>query len=66
MMMLNYEVQSILKRFGFETKEELKKKLKKNLESLEDEDVKETIKGLLSKIDNFSVEELKDIDNIFE
>jgi len=66
MMMLNYEEQSILKRFGFETKEELKKKLKKNLESLEDEDVKETIKGLLSKIDNFSVEELKDIDNIFE
>lgn len=66
MMVLNYEEQSILKRFGFETKEELKKKLKKNLESLEDEDVKETIKGLLSKIDNFSVEELKDIDNIFE
>ena len=66
MMMLSYEEKSILKRFGFETKEELKNKLNKNLESLEDEDVKETIKGLLSKIDSFSVEELKDIDNIFE
>lgn len=66
MMMLSYEEQSILKRFGFETKEELKKKLNKNLESLEDEYVKETIRGLLGKIDSFSVEELKDIDNIFE
>lgn len=66
MMMLSYEEQSILKRFGFKTKEELKKKLSKSLESLEDEDVKETIKGLLSKIDSFSVEELRDIDNMYE
>lgn len=66
MMMLSYEEQSILKMFGFKTKEELKKKLNKSLKNVEDEDVKEIVKGLLGKIDCFTVEELKDLDSLFE
>lgn len=66
MEFLNYEEQAIIKMYNFKTKEELKQKLARSLEETEDEFSKDIIKKLIPKIEAFSLEELKDIDNIFE
>lgn len=66
MEFLNYEEQAIIKMYNFKTKEELKQKLARSLEETEDEFSKDIIKKLIPKIEAFSLEELKDVDNIFE
>ena len=66
MVFLNYEEQAIIKLYNFESKEELIQKLQKALEGIEDIDTKEMVTNLIPKIKNFSLEDLKNIDNIFE
>lgn len=66
MEFLNYEEQAIIKMYSFESKEELKLKLENSLENIEDEDLKETTNKLISKIESFTLEDLRNIDNIFE
>ena len=66
MVFLNYEEQAIIKMNDFESKEELVEKLEKALEEIEDVDTKEMVTNLIPKIKNFSLEDLKNIDNIFE
>lgn len=66
MVFLNFEEQAIIKMYNFETKEELIEKLQKALEKIEDLDTKEMVTNLIPKIKNYSLEDLKNIDNIFE
>ena len=66
MEFLNYEEQAIIKMYNFKTKEELKEKLERSLKETEDDFSKDIIKKLIVKIEAFSLEELKDVDNIFE
>ena len=66
MEFLNYEEQAIIKMYNFKTKEELKEKLKRSLKETEDDFSKDIIKKLIVKIEAFSLEEVKDVDNIFE
>ena len=66
MEFLNYEEQAIIKMYNFKTKEELKEKLERSLKEIEDDFSKDIIKKLIVKIEAFSLEELKDVDNIFE
>lgn len=66
MLFLNYEEQAIIKMYHFKTKEELKEKLRESLSEIIEEDLKEIVKNLISKIDNFSLDDLKNINNIFE
>ena len=66
MVFLNFEEQAIIKMYNFESKEELIKKLEKALDKIEDEDTKEMVTNLIPKIKNYSLEDLKNIDNIFE
>ena len=66
MVFLNFEEQAIIKMYNFETKEELTQKLEKALEEMEDQDTKEMVTNLITKIKDYSLEDLKNIDNIFE
>lgn len=70
MTFLSYEEQAIIKMYHFESKEELveklKESLKESLKEIEEEEMKEIVENLIPKIDTFSLEELKDVDNIFE
>ena len=66
MVFLNYEEQAIIKMYNFETKQELTQKLEKALDKIEDVDTKEMVTNLIPKIKDFSLEDLKNIDNIFE
>ena len=66
MVFFNYEEQAIIKMYNFEFKEELIEKLEKALEEIEDIDTKEMVTNLIPKIKSFSLEDLKNIDNIFE
>lgn len=66
MVFLSYEEQAIIKMYHFKSKEELLEKLKKSLNEIEDNDTKEIVKNLIHKIDNYTIEELNNIDNIFE
>ena len=66
MVFLNYEEQAIIKMYNFNSKEELVEKLEKALEEIEDVDTKEMVTNLIPKIKDFSLEDLKNIDNIFE
>ena len=65
-MFLNYEEQAIIKMYHFETKEELIEKLKNSLNEIEEEDTKEMVTNLIPKIKNYSLEDLKNVENIFE
>lgn len=65
-MFLNYEEQAIIKMYHFESKEELIEKLKNSLNEIEEEDTKETVTNLIPKIKNYSLEDLKNVENIFE
>lgn len=66
MVFLNYEEQAIIKMYHFESKEELIEKLEKALDTIEDTDTKEIVTNLIPKIKNYSLEDLKNVDNIFE
>ena len=66
MVFLNYEEQAIIKMYHFETKEELIEKLKNSLNEIEEEDTKEMVTNLIPKIKNYSLEDLKNVENIFE
>lgn len=66
MIFLSYEEQAIIKMYNFETKQELTQKLEKALDKIEDVDTKEMVTNLIPKIKDFSLEDLKNIDNIFE
>lgn len=66
MVFLNYEEQAIIKMYHFESKEELIEKLEKALKEIEDTDTKEIVTNLIPKIKNYSLEDLKNVDNIFE
>lgn len=66
MTFLSYEEQAIIKMYHFESKEELVEKLKESLKEIEEEEMKEIVENLIPKIDTFSLEELKNVDNIFE
>lgn len=66
MVFLNYEEQAIIKMYNFETKQELIEKLEMALDKIEDIDTKEMVTNLIPKIKNYSLEDLKNIDNIFE
>ena len=66
MLFLNYEEQAIIKMYNFSSKEELKGKLKTALTCIEEEETKIIVENLISKIDNYTMEELTNIENIFE
>ena len=66
MVFLNYEEQAIIKMYHFESKEELIEKLENALKEIEDTDTKEIVTNLIPKIKNYSLEDLKNVDNIFE
>lgn len=66
MIFLSYEEQAIIKMYHFESKEELVEKLKKSLNEIDESDMKEIVENLIPKIDTFSLEELKNVENIFE
>ena len=66
MLFLSYEEQAIIKMYNFSSKEELKEKLKNALSCIEEEETKKIVENLISKIDNYSMEELSNIENIFE
>ena len=66
MTFLSYEEQAIIKMYHFESKEELVGKLKESLKEIEEDDMKEIVENLIPKIDTFSLEDLKNVDNIFE
>lgn len=66
MTFLSYEEQAIIKMYHFESKEELVGKLKESLKEIEEEEMKEIVKNLIPKIDTFSLDDLKNVDNIFE
>ena len=66
MVFLNYEEQAIIKMYNFESKDELTQKLEKALEEIDDVDTKEMVTNLIPKIKNYSLEDLKNVDNIFE
>ena len=65
-MFLNYEEQAIIKMYHFETKDELIEKLKNSLNEIEEEDTKEIVENLIPKIETISLEDLKNVENIFE
>ena len=66
MVFLNFEEQAIIKMYNFETKQELTQKLEMALDKIEDIDTKEMVTNLIPKIKNYSLEDLKNIGNIFE
>ena len=65
-MFLNYEEQAIIKMYHFETKEELIEKMKESLNEIEEIETKEIVENLISKIETNSLEDLKNVENIFE
>ncbi len=66
MTFLSYEEQAIIKIYHFESKEELIGKLEASLKEIEEEEMKEIVENLIPKIDTFSLDDLKNVDNIFE
>ena len=66
MIFLSYEEQAIIKMYQFESKEELTEKLKKSLDEIIEPEMKEIVENLIPKIETFSLEDLKNVENIFE
>ena len=66
MQNLTYEEQAIINMYDFETKEELVEKLDKALEEIEEQEMKEFVEKLKSKITKCSLDELKKAENFFE
>lgn len=66
MIILTYEEQAIIKMYHFETKEELIEKLKTSLEEIEEKEMSTIVENLMPKIETISLEDLKNVENIFE
>ena len=66
MVFLTYEEQAIIKMYHFETKEELIEKLKTSLEEIEEKEMSTIVENLIPKIETISLEDLKNVENIFE
>ena len=66
MIILTYEEQAIIKMYHFETKEELIEKLKTSLEEIEEKEMSTIVQNLIPKIETISLEDLKNVENIFK
>lgn len=63
---LTQEEKAIITMYDFQTKEELIKMLEESLLEITENDMQEIIKILINKIENYTAEELKKVENIFE
>jgi len=66
MIFLSYEEQAIIKMYNFDSKEELVEQLQKSLLEIEEPEMKEIVEELIPKIKKVSLEDLKNVENIFE
>ena len=66
MQNLTYEEQAIINMYQFKTKEDLIEKLDISLEEMDEQEMKDIVEKLKSKIEKCSLDELKTAENFFE